>query len=103
MASLWWDNNSHRVTLSGLQDSAGAYVNAATVTVTVTDLAGNETTGATWPLAMTYETASDGVYYADVPPLTDIVVNQYVYVTVNAEQDGLYAEWSIKAPVRRRD
>ena len=41
-----------------------AYINDATVTVTVVDSAGVERTGQSWPAALPYVTASKGVYRA---------------------------------------
>lgn len=53
------------VTYGGMQNPiTAAYVNDATVTCTIKDLAGNAVTptGFSWPVTLSYVTSSDGIY-----------------------------------------
>lgn len=55
--------NTNLLELIGLTSAIeDEFINDATVTVTIKDGVGNNVTGATWPLAMDYVTASDGNY-----------------------------------------
>lgn len=55
--------NTNNLELLGLQNASnGAYVNDATVTVTVKDAAGVNVSGETWPISMDYVSASNGNY-----------------------------------------
>ena len=57
--------NTNVLDLVGLKSEiSGAFINSATVTVTVKDSAGVNISGASWPLAMGYLAASDGNYRA---------------------------------------
>jgi len=57
--------NTNVLELTGLQNAlTAAYINDATVTVTVKDAAGTAVSGETWPLAMSYVAASNGDYRA---------------------------------------
>lgn len=53
-----------RFTRGAIEDQ---FVNDATVSVTVKDAAGANVAGVTWPVAMPYVAASDGVYRAIIP------------------------------------
>lgn len=55
---------------SGLLDvdsSPNAYVNNATVTLTVQDRYGNAVKGTAWPISMSYVSGSNGTYKASAP------------------------------------
>lgn len=45
-----------------LDTQTGGYINDATVTVTIVDSDGNEVSGETFPLTMSYVSSSDGLY-----------------------------------------
>lgn len=62
MARIWYVDNDNVVTLDELTDEAGDYVNDATVEATLFDLDGDEVTGVTWPITLSYVAASDGLY-----------------------------------------
>ena len=55
--------NTNNLELLGLQNASnGAYVNDATVNVTVKDLSGVNVSGETWPISMNYVSGSNGNY-----------------------------------------
>jgi hypothetical protein len=57
--------NTNVLDLTGLRNEiTDAYINDATVTVTVKDSDGAEVAGQVWPLTMSYVAASDGNYRA---------------------------------------
>lgn len=59
--------NTNVLDLTGLKEElTDAYINNATVTVTIKDADGNNVTGETWPFTMNYVAASDGNYRAFV-------------------------------------
>ena len=65
MSTLIYRANSNLLELVGLKNAAtGAYLNAATVTVTLQTEAGTEISGETWPLTMSYVSGSNGDYRA---------------------------------------
>jgi hypothetical protein len=86
MAELIYLSNDHRLSLEGLfavdfagsathpdSGKAGDYVNDATVTVTLyKDETGNEVSGETWPLSMSYVTSSNGDYEATLSDLLSL-------------------------------
>jgi len=102
MTNVWWDNNSHRVTLTGLTDPDGEYVNDAAVSATMTDLLGNELADVEWPLALSEDGTLTGVYTADLPPDTELEAGQYALVTVTATRNDVVGEWTLKVLVKRR-
>jgi len=58
-------SNDNLLTVDLLYDVVGAaYLNAATVTVTVVDKAGAEVAGQSWPTTLAYVAASNGKYRA---------------------------------------
>jgi hypothetical protein len=64
---ILWIGNSNLIRVRKLQNvQSGAYLNAATVTATIKDAAGNPLAGETWPISLSYETGTDGAYSADV-------------------------------------
>lgn len=55
--------NTNNLELLGLQNASnGAYVNDATISVTVKDASGIDVVGETWPIPMNYVSGSDGDY-----------------------------------------
>lgn len=84
------------IQLTGLADSAGDYQNSATVTVTLTDRAGTEVVGETWPLTMVYVTSSDGNYKATLKDTLTLTRNVKYVAKVSANAgDGKQRYWEI--------
>ncbi len=84
------------VEVVGLVDPAGAYVNSATVEVTLLDSAGAQVAGETWPVACAYVAGSDGVYRG---PLRDALTvsprrRYHAIVTADAGAD-LRRRWRL--------
>ena len=58
-------SNDNLLTVDELYDVVGAaYLNAATVTVTLVDSSGSEVTGQSWPTTLAYVASSNGKYRA---------------------------------------
>ncbi len=66
-ASTWPVGNSVVLKLTGLQNRAGSYQNAATVQLlSLVDARGQSVSGITYPLTLSYVAASNGDYEADI-------------------------------------
>lgn len=77
-------------------NSTGAYVNNATVTLTaIRDAAGATVSGETFPKAMTYVAASNGRYEAVVDKALAIVPGQAYTAIVDAVVSGLDGHWEL--------
>lgn len=86
--------NSNVIELQGLQNSVSdAYQNAATVTVTLTDLDGVELDGETWPKTLAYVTDSNGNYRATLSHEIAMAIGQRYLYDIAATQDGSVARW----------
>lgn len=72
MTELVYQGNDNILELDGLKnDATDAFINDATVTVTMVDSNDVEVSGQTWPTSMLYVNSSDGVYRAT---LQDVLV-----------------------------
>ena len=96
--------NTNVLELQGLHSEIeGAYVNDATVTVTVKDEDGVAVTGQTWPLTMQYVATSQGDYRAILKDTLALVAKQnyFAFIDVNAGIDRV-GHWEFKfKPVTR--
>lgn len=79
--------NTNVLELIGLKDEvAEAFINDATVTVTIKDiLEDEEVEGETWPLAMVYVTASDGDYRAILSDELSLVAKRKYLAYIDAD------------------
>jgi len=96
--------NDNVIELTGLQSAVDeTYQNSATVTVTITDSAGEEVAGETWPLAMAYVSGSDGDYRANLADTLTLVdgASYTAAVTADAGVNGL-ATWTERLTARTR-
>lgn len=87
-ATLYVGTNS-MVVVSGLYDhNAEAFVNNATVRITLLDSNNSEVSGETWPVTGNYVTDSDGRYHvlldtdADITAGNDYIIKLEVLVSV---------------------
>ena len=65
MIGLSFTESTGYLKYTGLVDfRTGAYINDATLTVTLVDSDGNEVSGETWPLGFSYIAGSNGNYHA---------------------------------------
>lgn len=96
--------NSNMVELAGLRASntPTTYINDATVTVTITDLAGTEVTGETWPKSMNYVASSNGVYRADLSASLGLTEDSSYLVVVNVTATDGTGKWTQEARATRR-
>jgi len=99
-----YEGNDMVLELRGLQgEVSGDYIDTATVTVTLTDSAGAEVAGETWPLAMPYVTGSNGKYRATLADTLTLTVGQKYTATISADAGaGLKAKWVEKLVCQQR-
>ena len=100
-----YDENPNIVRLSGLHapKSPATFISDATVTCTVTDAAGTEITGETWPLSMPYIAASDGIYEAELLPALPWIVGTEFLIVIEAVEGLRTSKWTIPVRPIRRD
>lgn len=96
--------NDNVVELCGLRNPiTGAFLNAATVDITITDSAGVEVTGETWPLTISYVAGSDGIYRATLDKVLGFIAGQRYTAVINAVEGGLDAKWTLDYLAKVRD
>lgn len=72
-------------------------LDAATVTVRLRDIEGQDVSGQVWPLTMLYVPASVGTYRATLPYTLPLVPNKRYVATIVADAGpGLRAEWDMQ-------
>jgi len=77
--------NTNILELRGLQTAVDdAYVNNATVTVTIKDDCGSNVAGQTWPATMTYVSASNGDYRVIVSSAVQIKAGKKYFAEISA-------------------
>lgn len=95
---LFYHRNDNYLELRNLRKGTDqSYLNAATVTATLKDLDGNNTTGETWPLTMSYVAASNGRYRAKLPADidTELLEDGEVHIDAVDSGSGLVAHWRV--------
>lgn len=81
----------------------GAFLNAATVDITITDSEGVEVTGETWPLTIPYVTGSNGIYRVILDKVLGFIAGQRYTAVINAAEAGLDAKWTLDYLAKVRD
>lgn len=101
---ILYDNNDMVLEAAGLRnETTGAFLNAASVSVTLKDSAGVNVTGQTWPLVLTYVPSSDGVYRAGLSNALNVTpASRYVAQVVVDAGAGLRAEWDLDCVCQTR-
>lgn len=95
--------NDNYLTAKGLKNGAdGSFINTATVTATLKDMAGNDVAGAAWPLILTYEAESNGNYRGLLTEALNIVADQYYQLIIDIEDSGLTGHWQQTIQAKRR-
>lgn len=96
--------NDMLLEVANLRDQAtGDYLNAATVTVSLEDSEGNAVVGESWPLALSYITASNGVYRAILRDTLTLAVDaRYVAEVIADSGEGRRARWDLDFVCRKR-
>lgn len=81
----------------------GALIAAATVEVTLTDTAGTDIGGETWPLSMPAVGGEPGNYRATLSDALVLVAEQEVVGVLTADNGpGARAEWNLRVAVNDR-
>ena len=89
--------------LEGLLDEAsGAYLNAATVSVTLKNAAGTNLVGETWPKTMAYVAGTNGVYRAALSTSLVVAVGARYTAEISALNDGQRALWTVDVLCKTR-
>ena len=84
-------------------ESTGAYINDAVVTVTIYKKNRTEVAGETWPLSLTYVPASNGDYSANLEDGIEFEAGKSYWVEVTAEGTGdAIAFWKEIVPAINR-
>lgn len=95
-AREWYKNSDNIVRLDNQYDTyTAAYLNSATVTATLKDLAGTEVTGVSWPVTLTYVSASNGQYIAVVDKTAAVTVGLSYRLEITLVQSGIDKFYSI--------
>ncbi len=105
MASIYYYLNDMVIELKDLQNGVTlAYLNAATVTVTIVDESNVEVTGVSWPQTMVYVAASDGIYRVTIDKVLAVTVGEKYTAKITAAESGLdgYWELDLRAEIRGR-
>lgn len=96
MALTAYLNSDNVISISGLKDViADTYINSATVQVTLKDANGNNVSGETWPLAMNYISASNGIYRATLTDTLSVSAGSYTAVVTADDGAGQYRTFNI--------
>lgn len=94
------NTNILEVTLTdALTDAA---INSATVTVTLTDIAGNALAGDTWPKTLAYVSASEGLYRGYVASTVELSEGTHYLYEATATKDGMTANWGGDVSAQQR-
>lgn len=102
MANVFYFGNDHLIEVAGLQEVAGAaaYINDATVSVTVKTKAGATVAG---PIGMPYVAASDGLYQGTLPDDMAVTLGVEYVAEITADGGaGLKGFWQYPFTVRAR-
>jgi len=96
--------NDHTIEVLGLKNTvSGAFQNAATVTLTMRDIAGTEVVGVTWPLTVPFVAASSGDYRETIDKALVVNVGSRYVAEVTAAQAGLDAFWRVPIRIEHRE
>lgn len=96
MAEGIYVDNDNIITLVGLKNKvSGAWINDATVTVTLQDEDGNEVSGQSWPATLSYVSSSNGNYRATLEDVLNLLPDVEYTAEVTADGGpGLKGAWS---------
>lgn len=97
-------DNDMRLTLDELRDPDGAYINTATVTVTLLDSAGEEVAGETWPISLSYVAESDGKYQGILDDAIELQNGENYTLAVDVVDGESKGHWelAVKAVTRTK-
>ncbi len=97
-------SNDNLLSVEGLKNSSsGSFMNDATVTVRLKDSDGSDVTGQTFPVTLSYITASDGNYQMTLENTLNMLEEGIYTATISATASGgLYAEWDLLLTATKR-
>lgn len=103
-AEVLWDNNDMVVEVRGLENEVtGENINNATVTCTLLDAEGDEVSGQSWPMSMTYVASSAGVYRGTLPYTLGISPAGRYTLKIDVDAGaGLRGQWEVPCVCRVR-
>ncbi len=103
MKLYWYKGSTQLVRVRGLYDKVTEqWLNAATVQITVKEKDGNsrvpgaEVTGETWPLALGYVAASDGIYEGTAAAAVNVNLGEDYWAEIVATQGGVTRLWILE-------
>lgn len=101
--TIYEDNDAYIEVKGLLNRTTGAFVENATMAVTLKTLAGAEVAGQTWPLTMSFVTGTNGVYRATMPSTLDVTQGTSYTAVITADGGpGLLAKWEIDVQCQKR-
>lgn len=90
MSDVLYLQSDNLLELKGLKNAAsGAYINNATVTVTLVDASGTSVSGQSWPATLSYVSGSNGDYRLTLEDTLPLSENGTYVARVTAIGDGL--------------
>ncbi len=90
LSNALYIGNTMVAELRGLQKQvAGTYANSASLTITIEDTDGNDVSGETWPVTMSYVSGSDGIYRANLSSSLGVTAGENYVAHYEGSQDGL--------------
>jgi len=97
-------SNDNLLSIEGLKNSSsGSFMNSATVTATLKDSGGTSVTGQTFPITLSYITATNGNYQATLEDTLNMVADNIYTATITATSSGgLYAQWDLQLTATKR-
>lgn len=103
MTDIYIENDNY-IQLDALQDSGtNEYVNDATVSITtILDALGVEVTGTTYPITMSYVSASSGRYIALLPSTLDLSNGGRYRAIIDVSGGGLVGQFVKNITARTR-
>lgn len=90
VTQIWPIGTDCKVTILGVKDDSGAYINDGVVTGSLKDASGNAVANATG-IEFLYVADSDGNYEAVIPNSADLLEGREYTLHVTAEKDGIRA------------
>lgn len=96
-------SNDNLIELANLQNEVtGAYINDATVNVTLVNSTGTNVVGTTWPKVMPYVAASDGLYRATLGYDLVLTANSRYTANIVVVSGALRASWAADVVCKTR-
>lgn len=102
MSKTLYVGNDHRLTVDGLRDPDGNYVNTAEVSATLLDAHGAEVEGETWPVSLAYVAESDGRYRGILDDAIELVDGKSYTLVIDAVDGESVGRWELAVKATNR-